>query len=209
MRAARHARGARADPARRARRGAVPEGDERGRDRRDRSARSRRGAREGRSHRPRHRRGVRGVPRRVLDSSANACTTCAATTTRCSRDTIAATGPFTIELAGRDARGARHGAARHRARPHPERPARVARRARGARRPRRCSCSATIIRGTRARPSATTTTSASTPTTAKRCARVIDASRSDRRLLRRSHAPQPRAPLRRRRATSRSSRSRA
>ena len=34
----------------------------------------------------------------------------------------------------------------------------------------RCSCSATITPGTRARPSATTTTSGSTPTTARRCA---------------------------------------
>ena len=38
---------------------------------------------------------------------------------------------------------------------------------------RRCSCSATTTRGTRLRPSAATTTSASIPTTAKRCARVI------------------------------------
>ena len=85
-------------------------------------------------------------------------------------DTIAANAPFTVELPGVTLAvldtvrpGAEHGRIA-------ERSARVARRASRRRRPRRCSCSATITRGIRAPPSATTTTSGSIPTTAKRCA---------------------------------------
>ena len=121
--------------------------------RRDARARSRRGGREGRPHRHRAARGVRGVPRRVRRARRPACTTCAATTTRCATRRWRVEGaPYAVELDGvtlavLDTVDPGHG----RRACSPPTQLRLARRPRRRRRPARCSCSATTPSGTSTR----------------------------------------------------------
>ena len=110
-------------------------------------------------------------------------------------DTIAATGHVRGRARGRHARGARHGAARHRPRPRSGRPARVARRrSRASRRvpvlvfghhhpwdPSSHRAQRPLLRHQ--------------PRRQRSAVRGDRALRIDRRVLRRSHAPQSRAPV--------------
>ncbi len=130
-----------------------PETMNRRRDRRDRGARPRRRPREGRPHEPRHRRGVRRLPRRVRAARRPD----APRARQPRRDARRVDG-----ARGRAVRGRRRRRRRSRcstpcsrassgARSPPTQLA-LARRARAARRPGRCSCSATTTCGTSTRP---------------------------------------------------------